>query len=195
MQNTCPSHCSGGSRTPFPHAAPARVVVVVAVVVVVVAQPPETPTATTSAPRATSCACCQISLRRICGRLRCAQMIGAAEMTAVSRPSAVTSASSYNKPTINAEGSIDSFFGPDEAKEKGDWIRTVPGKGWFPMFRFYRPSEAYFDETWKLGDVVAVSDVPVEVQISGKCRDGTAFPLFHSGRAGVCGEVAAAPRG
>ncbi len=42
MQNTCPSHCSGGSRTPFPHAAPARVVVVVAVVVVVVAQPPET---------------------------------------------------------------------------------------------------------------------------------------------------------
>ena len=63
------------------------------------------------------------------------------------------------------------------------------------MFRFYRPSEAYFDETWKLGDVVAVSDVPVEVQISGKCRDGTAFPLFHSGRAGVCGEVAAAPRG
>jgi len=122
-------------------------------------------------------------------------MIGAAEMTAVSRPSAVTSASSYNKPTINAEGSIDSFFGPDEAKEKGDWIRTVPGKGWFPMFRFYRPSEAYFEETWKLGDVVAVSDVPVEVQISGKCRDGTAFPLFHSGRAGVCGEVAAAPRG
>ena len=103
-------------------------------------------------------------------------------MTAVSRPSAVTSVSSYNKPTINAEGSIDSFFGPDEAKEKGDWIRTVPGKGWFPMFRFYRPSEAYFDETWKLGDVVAVSDVPVEVQISGKCRDGTAFPLFHSGR-------------
>ena len=99
-----------------------------------VPRPIATPTATTSAPRATSCACCQISLRRICGRLRCAQMIGAAEMTAVSRPSAVTSVSSDNKPTINAEGSIDSFFGSDEAKEKreADGGRRGPGEGRHP---------------------------------------------------------------
>jgi hypothetical protein len=57
---------------------------------------------------------------------------------------------------INADGSIDIAFGPDEPEEKGNWIRTVPGKGWFPIFRFYGPTEPYFDKTWKLEDIVAV---------------------------------------
>lgn len=50
----------------------------------------------------------------------------------------------------------DIFFGPQEPKEKGNWIRSVPGKGWFPFFRLYSPTEAYFDQTWKLEDIVAV---------------------------------------
>jgi hypothetical protein len=32
----------------------------------------------------------------------------------------------------------------------------VPGKGFFPMFRFYSPTEAYFDKSWQLPDVVEV---------------------------------------
>ena len=44
-----------------------------------------------------------------------------------------------------------------EGQEK-NWIQTVPGKGWFPIFRFYGPTEAYFDKTWKLEDIK-----PVEV--------------------------------
>ena len=64
------------------------------------------------------------------------------------------SVSSYTKPVVNADGSIDIAFGPEEPKEKGNWIRTVPGKGWFPIFRFYGPAEAYFDKTWKLEDIV-----------------------------------------
>jgi len=36
------------------------------------------------------------------------------------------------------------LFGPDEPKEKGNWIKTVPGKGWFPIFRFYGPQAAFF---------------------------------------------------
>jgi hypothetical protein len=64
--------------------------------------------------------------------------------------------SSYTKPLVNADGSIDIYFGPQEPKEKGNWIRTVPGKGWFPFFRLYGPTEPYFDQTWKLGDIVAV---------------------------------------
>ncbi|MGA6930212.1 MAG: DUF1214 domain-containing protein, partial [Pseudolabrys sp.] len=59
-------------------------------------------------------------------------------------------------PRINADGSIDIVFGPDEPKEKGNWTKTVPGKGWFPIFRFYGPSAPYFDRTWKLEDIVAV---------------------------------------
>ena len=42
------------------------------------------------------------------------------------------------------------------AEGGGNWIQTVPGKGWFPIFRFYSPTEAYFDKTWKLEDIVAV---------------------------------------
>jgi len=32
----------------------------------------------------------------------------------------------------------------------------VPGKGWFPIFRFYSPTEAYFDKSWKLNDIEEV---------------------------------------
>jgi hypothetical protein len=64
--------------------------------------------------------------------------------------------SSYTNPLINADGSVDIFFGPEEPKEKANWIRTVPGKGWFPYLRFYGPTEAYYDQTWKLEDIVAV---------------------------------------
>ncbi|MGO4740752.1 DUF1254 domain-containing protein [Bosea sp. 2KB_26] len=66
------------------------------------------------------------------------------------------SVSSYSKPVINPDGSLDITFGPDEPKEKGNWIKTVPGRGWFPIFRFYSPAEAYFDKTWKLEDIAAV---------------------------------------
>ncbi|MEI7659099.1 MAG: hypothetical protein WCK33_13655, partial [Phycisphaerae bacterium] len=27
---------------------------------------------------------------------------------------------------------------------------TIPGRGWFPYFRFYGPLEAYFDKSWQL---------------------------------------------
>ena len=36
---------------------------------------------------------------------------------------------------------------------ESNWIETVPGKGLYPMFRFYSPKEGLFDGTWKLPDV------------------------------------------
>ena len=66
------------------------------------------------------------------------------------------SISSYTKPLVNADGSIDLVFGPDEPREKRNWIKTVRGKGWFPIFRFYGPEAPYFDKTWKLEDIVVV---------------------------------------
>jgi hypothetical protein len=66
------------------------------------------------------------------------------------------SVSSYSKPVVNADGSIDVTFGPDEPKEKTNWIKTVAGKGWFPIFRFYSPTEPFFDKTWKLEDIAEV---------------------------------------
>jgi len=63
------------------------------------------------------------------------------------------SVSNYTNPKVNADGSIDIYFGPNEPSSKGNWIRTVPGKGWFPIFRFYSPTQAYFDKSWQLNDI------------------------------------------
>jgi hypothetical protein len=54
----------------------------------------------------------------------------------------------------NADGSVDVYFGPTSPKgfEK-NWIQTVSGKAWFVGFRFYAPTEAYFDKSWPLPDV------------------------------------------
>ena len=60
------------------------------------------------------------------------------------------SVSGYTDPAINADGSVDIAFGPEQPADTQNWIATVPGRGWFPIFRFYSPTEAYFDKTWKL---------------------------------------------
>ncbi|HEX4606800.1 MAG TPA: DUF1254 domain-containing protein [Urbifossiella sp.] len=53
----------------------------------------------------------------------------------------------------NADGSVDLYFGPTApAGKEGQWIRTVPGKGWFSYYRIYGPEPAAFDGTWKPGD-------------------------------------------
>jgi hypothetical protein len=39
------------------------------------------------------------------------------------------------------------------AGQNKNWIQTVPGKGWFPIFRFYGPLAALYDKTWKLNDI------------------------------------------
>jgi hypothetical protein len=66
------------------------------------------------------------------------------------------SVSSYTKPIVNSEGSIDILFGPNEPQAKSNWIKTIAGKGFFPMFRFYGPAGPFFDKTWKLEDLVEV---------------------------------------
>ena len=51
----------------------------------------------------------------------------------------------------NADGSMDLWFGPAApAGKESNWIKTVPGKGWFTYFRAYSPTEAFFDKTWQL---------------------------------------------
>jgi hypothetical protein len=53
----------------------------------------------------------------------------------------------------NEDGSVDICCGPDApAGFEKNWIPTVPGKNWFAYFRFYQPTEAYFDRSWPLPD-------------------------------------------
>jgi hypothetical protein len=56
----------------------------------------------------------------------------------------------------NADGSVDVYFGPERPANVANWIRTNPGKGWFPYFRFYAATEAYFDKSWQLNDIELV---------------------------------------
>jgi hypothetical protein len=54
----------------------------------------------------------------------------------------------------NEDGSVDLFFAPELPKgaPESNWLRTVPGKGWFTLFRLYNPTEAFFDRSWRPGD-------------------------------------------
>jgi hypothetical protein len=53
----------------------------------------------------------------------------------------------------NADGSTDVYVGPTAPKGlENNWIQTKPGEGWFPLFRFYGPTEKLFDKTWVVGD-------------------------------------------
>ena len=54
----------------------------------------------------------------------------------------------------NKDGSVDLYFGPKlpDGAPKANWTKTVPGEGWFTYFRFYAPTQPYFDKTWQLPD-------------------------------------------
>lgn len=67
------------------------------------------------------------------------------------------SISTFDQPEMNADGSIDVYFGPSAPASKDkNWIKTLPGKGWFTYIRFYGPLEPFFDQTWKPEDIVKV---------------------------------------
>ncbi len=68
------------------------------------------------------------------------------------------SVSTYTGPQINGDGSIDIYFSPEApAGNEKNWIQTMSGKGWFVLFRFYGPLEAFFDKAWKPDDIVEVN--------------------------------------
>jgi len=48
---------------------------------------------------------------------------------------------------------LELYFGPKApVGHEGEWIKTIPGKGWFTYFRVYGPERAAFDGSWKPGD-------------------------------------------
>ena len=55
---------------------------------------------------------------------------------------------------VEDDGSVVLHFSPEPpAGREGDWVRTIPGKGWFTILRLYGPVDGYFDHTWKPGDI------------------------------------------
>lgn len=52
------------------------------------------------------------------------------------------------------DGSTDVYFGPTApAGKESNWIKTLPGKGWFAYFRWYGPTQSFFDKSWRLPDI------------------------------------------
>ena len=50
----------------------------------------------------------------------------------------------------NAGGSTTICFGPKrpDGVKQGNWIQTIPGKGYHVILRLYSPLEPFFTKTW-----------------------------------------------
>jgi hypothetical protein len=67
---------------------------------------------------------------------------------------------SYPSPAAeeNADGSTTVYFGPTQPAgvKRGNWIQTVPGKGWFTLLRLYSPLESFFTKEWRISEIELV---------------------------------------
>jgi hypothetical protein len=60
---------------------------------------------------------------------------------------------SLNEIKKNVDGTVTLYVGPNAPEGmKSNWVQTSPNKHWFSYFRFYNPTEAYFDKSWELND-------------------------------------------
>ena len=66
--------------------------------------------------------------------------------------------SSYSKNLKqNSDGSYDIYFSPVAPEGyENNWVQTVEGKSWNTIFRLYGPLEPWYEQTWKLTDIVNV---------------------------------------
>lgn len=64
----------------------------------------------------------------------------------------------FENPQSNEDGSFDIYFGPEAPKGKeNQWVKTIPGKGWFTFLRMYGPQEPIFNGTYVLPDIEKIN--------------------------------------
>ncbi len=67
---------------------------------------------------------------------------------------------SYPSPAAEASagGSTTIYFAPTqpEGVARGNWIQTMPDKGWFTLLRLYSPLESFFDKSWRPSEIEVV---------------------------------------
>jgi hypothetical protein len=67
---------------------------------------------------------------------------------------------SYPSPAAepNTDGSTTIYFGPSQpvGVKRGNWIQTIPGKGWFAILRLYSPLEPFFTKKWRPSEIELV---------------------------------------
>jgi hypothetical protein len=67
------------------------------------------------------------------------------------------SINTMDKPAMNADGSTNIYFGPTAPGDGKNWLRTLPDNGFFVILRIYGPTQAFFDQTWKPGDIEKIN--------------------------------------
>jgi hypothetical protein len=67
---------------------------------------------------------------------------------------------SYPSPAAeaDADGSTTIYFAPQqpEGVKRGNWIQTMPNKGWFTILRLYSPLESFFTKAWRPSEIELV---------------------------------------
>jgi hypothetical protein len=64
------------------------------------------------------------------------------------------SLNSHDHPVVNADGSVDLYVGPASPSGKeANWLKSVPGKGYFVILRLYGPKQEYLSLSWKPSDL------------------------------------------
>ena len=64
-----------------------------------------------------------------------------------------SSINTMDKPPTNPDGSTEVYLGPQSPGEGKNWIKTIPGEGFFVILRLYGPTKAFFDKSWKPSDI------------------------------------------
>lgn len=70
---------------------------------------------------------------------------------------ACTARQPANADTVYSIGVLDLskgttvYFSPTQPAEvkRGNWIQTMPGRGWFTYLRFYSPLQPFFTKEWR----------------------------------------------
>ncbi len=67
---------------------------------------------------------------------------------------------SYPSPAAeaDADGATTVYFSPEQPDgvKRGNWIQTMPGKGWFLILRLYSPLEPFFTKEWRPSEIELV---------------------------------------
>ena len=66
------------------------------------------------------------------------------------------SINAMDRPQQEGDGSTDIYFGPEKPAGAANWLKTIPGRGYFVIIRLYGPDQPYFDQTWRPDDIVKV---------------------------------------
>ena len=67
----------------------------------------------------------------------------------------------YPRPAAeaNADGSTTIYISPikPDGVKDGNWIQSMPNKGYFVCLRLYSPLESFFDKTWRPSEITPVA--------------------------------------